>query len=134
MSALEILLITPAVANYIRTGQVHQIPMAMQTGKGLGMQELTGALMDRVREGSVEPAEALNKAADREAMSKELARHGFMGGGGTSGSQVPRGSGAPAEGQTTRKMSGVEIDDARQRALEAARSGQFATKKKKWFS
>jgi twitching motility protein PilT len=78
VAALEILLINNAVANYIREGKTHQIPMAMQTAKGSGMQELNAALVQLVKDGLVEPSEALLKAVDRDGLLRDLARHGLM--------------------------------------------------------
>src|SRR4029078_1402665 len=37
VAALEILVVTPAVANLIREGKTFQVPSLMQTGRGLGM-------------------------------------------------------------------------------------------------
>ncbi len=76
IAALEILLITNAVANYIREGKTHQIPLAMQTGRKLGMQELNSALLELVRDGLVTAEEALAKAVEREPLARELERHG----------------------------------------------------------
>ena len=48
VAAFEVLVVTPAIANLIREGKVFQIPSAMQTGRGLGMQSLDEALRDLV--------------------------------------------------------------------------------------
>ncbi len=125
VAALEILLITNAVANYIREGKAHQIPMAMQTGKKLGMQDLGGALLELVREGLVTPAEALAKAVEREPLAKELVRHGLMPRGGPQG-----GVGVAAKVEAKREL----VDEARNRAIAAAARGLPSTKKKAWFS
>jgi twitching motility protein PilT len=125
VAALEVLLITNAVANYIREGKSHQIPMAMQTGRKLGMQELGGALLDLVREGIVTPEEALSKAVEREPLAKELARHGLM-----TARDARSPSGVVAKAQPAREV----VDEARNRAIAAAARGLPNTKKKAWFS
>jgi twitching motility protein PilT len=47
--ACEVLVPTPAVRNLIREGKTHQIPSAMQTGGGSGMQTMDAALAGLVR-------------------------------------------------------------------------------------
>ena len=133
VAALEILLITSAVSNYIREGKTHQIPMAMQTGGKLGMQELNAALIDRVRSGEVEPSEALNKAADRDLLLKDLIRHGLMGA--PSAPVPPTSTGAPASSAQTLPTSAIDLDETRNRALRLAQKGlPPGAKKKSWFS
>ena len=127
VAALEVLLVTGAVANSIREGKTHQIALAMQTGKQLGMRELNDALMERVLQGVVEPREALSKAVDRDALHKELLRHG----------QQQEAPPAPAPTATSKPSPGIDMDDARRRALDLARSGNLSAsrpKKSGWFS
>ena len=131
VAALEILLITNAVGNYIREGKTHQIPLAMQTGRKLGMQELNGALLDRVREGVVTPQEALSKAVDREPLMKEMQRYGLMD---AARAAVPRDGGATTSSAATVKMDKETLDDVRQRAAAAAARPLPLKKKKTWFS
>ena len=131
VAALEILLITNAVGNYIREGKTHQIPLAMQTGRKLGMQELNGALLDRVREGVVTPQEALSKAVDREPLMKEMQRYGLMD---APREAVPRDAGATTSSAATVKMDKETLDDVRQRAAAAAARPLPLKKKKTWFS
>ena len=49
----EILVNTPAVANVIRGGNLHQLPSIMQTGRQDGMQTLTNALQKLAAEGKI---------------------------------------------------------------------------------
>jgi twitching motility protein PilT len=53
VAACEVLIPTPAVRNLIREGKTHQIPSAMQTGSGVGMQTMDAALAALVRSGKI---------------------------------------------------------------------------------
>jgi twitching motility protein PilT len=79
VAALEILVVTPAISNLIREGKTFQIPSLMQTGKGLGMQTLSDALMDLVKNDIVEPAEAFDRAPHKKEFAAILTRAGFRG-------------------------------------------------------
>jgi twitching motility protein PilT len=76
VAAMEILIVNNAVASYIREGKTHQIPMAMQTGRNLGMVELNTALIDLVRKGVVEAEEAYTKAVDKSSLARMYQRFG----------------------------------------------------------
>ncbi|MCD6219061.1 PilT/PilU family type 4a pilus ATPase [Candidatus Calescamantes bacterium] len=72
--AAEVLIVTPGIANLIRTGRVEQITSAMETGRGLGMQMLDESLLTLLRGGYITPQEAYNRAQDKsrfEAFLKE---------------------------------------------------------------
>ena len=56
--ALEILFNTPAVANLIRERKLHQLPSAMQTGRKLGMLLLDDSLMNLLKAGKIDGADA----------------------------------------------------------------------------
>jgi twitching motility protein PilT len=60
-AALEILIGTTAVRNLIREGKIHQIPSAMQTSQGVGMQTLDMALRDLVGRGLITRETAIEK-------------------------------------------------------------------------
>lgn len=79
VAALEILIITPAIANLIREGKTFQIPSLMQTGRGLGMQTLGDSLMDLVKNGTVEAEEAFARAPHKGEFASLLTRAGFHG-------------------------------------------------------
>ena len=65
VAALEILVVTQAVANLIREGKMFQIPSIMQTSRGEGMSLLNDALIDLVKKKVVAPADAYAKAIDK---------------------------------------------------------------------
>jgi twitching motility protein PilT len=65
IAALEILVVTQAVANLIREGKMFQIPSIMQTSRGEGMSLLNEALVDLVKKKVVSPADAYAKAIDK---------------------------------------------------------------------
>jgi twitching motility protein PilT len=71
-AAFEVLLVTPAVANLIREGKVFQIPSAMQTGRGQGMQSLDESLLRLVEGGVVTAEEAYPKANDKKDFTARL--------------------------------------------------------------
>jgi twitching motility protein PilT len=76
VAALEILVSTPAIANLIREGKTFQLVSLLQTGRAIGMQTLSDALIRLVMEDKVEPREALLKALDKGEMRKLLERAG----------------------------------------------------------
>jgi twitching motility protein PilT len=58
VAAVEVLVNTPAVANLIRSGKVHQIKSTIQTGARYGMQTMEQDLRRLLQEGAVDPEEA----------------------------------------------------------------------------
>jgi twitching motility protein PilT len=74
--ACEVLVPTPAVRNLIREGKTHQIPSALQTGSGVGMQSMDAALATLVRNGKI----TQRLAESRSSTPEELRR--LMGFGG----------------------------------------------------
>ncbi len=79
VAALEILVVTPAVANLIREGKTFQIASIMQTGKSLGMQTLNDTLLELVKNGVVEPDEAYARAPHKKEFAAYLNRLGLQG-------------------------------------------------------
>jgi twitching motility protein PilT len=79
VAALEILVVTSAIANLIREGKTFQIPSAMQVGRGLGMQTINDAVIELVKAGTVEPQEAYDRAIVKKEMGLLLTRSGFKG-------------------------------------------------------
>ncbi len=77
VAAMEILLVNSSVSNLIREGKTFQIPSVMQTAKGIGMATLNDALLDLVKRGLVEPAEALSKAVAKGELRQLLERNGI---------------------------------------------------------
>src|SRR6185503_2704903 len=66
MAALEVLVVTVAVANLIRESKTVQLPGIMQTSKALGMSLLNDELARMIETHKVEMDEALAAAADKE--------------------------------------------------------------------
>jgi len=64
-AVVEILVVTPAVAQLIREGKTFQINGAITTGKRLGMQLMDQALLSMVRAGDIDPDEAFLRAEDK---------------------------------------------------------------------
>ena len=77
VAALEILIVSHAIANLIREGKTFQIPSLMQTGRQLGMVTLNDALLELVTRGLVEPQEACAKAGDAAELQKLLEARGI---------------------------------------------------------
>jgi len=65
IAALEILVVTPAVANLIRESKTFQLTSTIQTGRKYGMQSLDDAIMGFLQKGLIEPEEAYAKAIDK---------------------------------------------------------------------
>ena len=61
IAALEIMLCTPAISNLVREGKTFQIPSAMQTGKGDGMQTLDAAIIALLEAKRIDPETALDR-------------------------------------------------------------------------
>jgi twitching motility protein PilT len=66
MAVLEVLVVTPAVANLIREGKTFQIPSAIQTGKKFGMQSLDDAILDALQSRKISEEDAYDKALVKE--------------------------------------------------------------------
>lgn len=73
VAAMEVLVVTSAVANMIRERKTYQITSFMQTGAKLGMICLNDALLKLVLEDKVTPQEALSKSIEREDLRQKLA-------------------------------------------------------------
>jgi twitching motility protein PilT len=68
----EILIGSPALASMIRENKTFQIPSMMQAGQAQGMQTMDMALERLVREKTISPTAALEKAIDKESFAKLL--------------------------------------------------------------
>ena len=68
----EILLGSSAVSNTIRQGKTHQIMTIMTTGRARGDRALNDDLEELVRNGIVEPQEAILRTTDRRDMMQRL--------------------------------------------------------------
>ncbi|WP_292956852.1 PilT/PilU family type 4a pilus ATPase, partial [Nitrosomonas sp.] len=65
IAAVEILLNTPYIAEFIRQGDFHKIKESMEKGAQQGMQSFDQALFDLYKHGKIELEEALNNADSR---------------------------------------------------------------------
>jgi len=72
IAAMEILVVTAAIANNIRDGKTYQIPSSMQTGAREGMVLLNDALLKLVMDDKVEPQEAISRTIDRKDLAEKL--------------------------------------------------------------
>jgi twitching motility protein PilT len=72
VAAHEILIGSMALAAVIREGKTQQVSSIIQQGQAEGMQNMDAALERLVREGTVKPQDALEKALDKEAFSKAV--------------------------------------------------------------
>jgi twitching motility protein PilT len=72
VAAHEILVGSPAIASMIRENKTFQIPSLMQAGQSQGMQTMDMALERYVRDGTISPEVALEKAIDKESFAKLL--------------------------------------------------------------
>ena len=79
VAALEIMVVTSALANMIREGKTFQINSIMQTGRGLGMQTISDAMLELVKGGIVEPQEAYERSPVKKEFGQVLSRAGFKG-------------------------------------------------------
>jgi twitching motility protein PilT len=77
LAAREVLLNTRAVAALIAEGRTFELAHAFEGGRRLGMTTLNDALVDAVRAGTVDPAEAYRRAHDREGLLTQLRREGI---------------------------------------------------------
>ncbi len=72
MAAWELMVGTPAIANLIREGKIHQIPSIIQTGKKDGMQLLDQHILEFLMSDKITPEEAYMKANNKKAFAAHL--------------------------------------------------------------
>jgi len=77
VAAMEILLVTTAVASNIRDGKTFQIASTMQVSRSLGMQLFDEALLDLLKAGVITFDEASSRAVDKDALAKKVASLGL---------------------------------------------------------
>jgi twitching motility protein PilT len=65
VAALEILVVTPAIANLIREAKTYQIPGMLQVGKKHGMQTLDDAILDLLNKKMISPEDAYSRCIDK---------------------------------------------------------------------
>ncbi len=76
-AALEVLIVNTAVAANIREGKTHGIVSAMQIGGKLGMRLLNDSLLELVKSGQVDAAEAYIKAVNKEDLATKFQANGI---------------------------------------------------------
>ncbi len=64
-AVVEVLVMTPAIANLVASAKVFQIPSMMQTGRDLGMQLMDQALLEAVQKKEIDPDDAYGCATDK---------------------------------------------------------------------
>ena len=78
VAALEMLVVTPAVANLMREGKTFQIPSIMQT-QSARHADAQRRLARSGEEQAIEPEEAYSCAVDKKEIANTLTRAGFRG-------------------------------------------------------
>jgi twitching motility protein PilT len=77
VAAYEVLIGTSAVSNLIRERKTFQLFSLMQTGRAQGMMTLNDSLLQLVKSGVVEPAEAYVKAVNKAELENLFRREGI---------------------------------------------------------
>ena len=72
VAAMEVLLVDHGIASLIREQKTHQIPSAMQVGRGKGMMMLNDSLIQLVRQGIVDPKDAYIKAVEKDDLISKM--------------------------------------------------------------
>lgn len=67
---VEILVMTPAIANLLTTDKLFQIPMQIETGRALGMQMMDQALLEAMHQKAIDPDEAYLYANDKKQFQR----------------------------------------------------------------
>jgi twitching motility protein PilT len=76
IAAREVLLSSPPVVQLIVDGTCSQVPVAIESGRRLGMRTLTDSLAALVRDGVIEADEAMRAAPDRRVLLAALRQEG----------------------------------------------------------
>jgi twitching motility protein PilT len=77
IAAREVLLSSPAVRRVILDGAISQLPIAIESGRSLGMRTMVDAIGALVRDGIVDLVSACASAPDRAALISALERDGI---------------------------------------------------------
>lgn len=72
VAGLEILVVTPAIANLIREAKTFQIPGMLQVGKKYGMQTLDDSILDLLNRKIISAEDAYDKSNDKSKFRKFL--------------------------------------------------------------
>ncbi|HOO55472.1 MAG TPA: PilT/PilU family type 4a pilus ATPase [bacterium] len=68
IAAREIMIVTPAISNLIRDGQIHRIPEAIKAGTDLGMVTMDDSLLFYYKKGIIRKEEAIARASNPDAV------------------------------------------------------------------
>lgn len=74
VAGFEIMVITPSIANLIRENKIYLLESEIQTGADRGMRQLDAHLLELIREGAVDPSEALEVSQNPSELAKQLNR------------------------------------------------------------
>ncbi|MFA6448744.1 MAG: PilT/PilU family type 4a pilus ATPase [bacterium] len=72
IAAREIMIVTPAIANLIRDGQIHRISEAIKAGTDLGMISMDDSLLFYFKKGIISREDAVARATNPDAMSAAI--------------------------------------------------------------
>lgn len=72
VSALEVMVTTPAIQNLIREGKTHQIESSVQTGIKYGMKTMDMSIVELYKSGIISQETALSFSVDREMMTRMM--------------------------------------------------------------
>jgi len=81
VAAMEVLMVTPSISNLIREKKTFMIPSILQTGKNLGMCTMNDSFFELVKQKTVSPEEAYDKALDKPGLLGMFEKNGIPTGG-----------------------------------------------------
>jgi len=81
VAAMEVLMVTPSISNLIREKKTFMIPSILQTGKNLGMCTMNDSFFELVKQKTVTPEEAYDKALDKPGLLGMFEKNGIPTGG-----------------------------------------------------
>jgi len=67
---IEVLVMTPAIANLLTNDKIFQIPMKLETGRALGMQLMDQALLEAIQGKQIDPDDAYRHAHDKKQFQR----------------------------------------------------------------
>lgn len=68
----EIMIVTPAIANLIREGKIHQIDNVIYSNRASGMRTMDGSLLDLYQQGIISKETAIAYAQDKTMMTRRM--------------------------------------------------------------
>jgi len=76
-AAMEVLMVTPSISNLIRERKTFMIQSILQTGKNLGMCTMNDSFLELVKQRTVSPEEAYEKALDKPGLLGMYEKNGI---------------------------------------------------------